>query len=347
MSKYEVFPFPPEEKIVTLSAYERSSIGIPIGVSILVGFVLVIVFGGVAAALFGAVSNNAGPIGCLLGPVGAIVLTAVGSVLLKQSSIKSEEAKRTQLANEQERNRVIQEAQFLTNNLNALYSSTISISNELPKVLNEASSWVQKAEYEYKSNAFAPYWDAIEQSAIWLGEFNNNTKRISSNATTYYQQLSGRRHTFPTFPVTKQSLPDAFSVVNEFQRVTRLGKTNFHFSNIWEHRSTREAIVQGFRTLNDAVENLGYSIDASIKELQESISSDMARLLEEQIATRSSNEAGLAAIVSGQQQIIQSGEKHHKQIAGKMDKQTDLQDDMARGKRPTEPSAKDWLSKDR
>lgn len=341
MAQYEVFPFPPEEKSVTLSAFERSKLGIPIALVIVIGGVLSLVFGGIGVSVSGS------GLMCLLGPIGAIILTAVASTFIKAESIKTEEAKQTQLANEQERNRVFQDAQFLTNNLNALHASTISISNELPNVLNEASRWVQKAEHEYNSNAFAPYWDAIEQSTFYLGDFNNKTNQISNNATTYYQKLSGRRHTFPAFPVTKLSIPDANSVVNEFQRVTRLGKTNFHFSNIWEHRSTRESIVQGFRTLSDAVDNLGYTIEASIQELQESISSDMARLLEEQIATRLSNEAGSAAIVSGQQQIIQSGEKHHKQIAGKMDKQTDLMDDIARGKRPTEPSAKDWLSKDR
>lgn len=60
------------------------------------------------------------------------------------------------------------------------------------------------------------------------------------------------------------------------------------YANIWEHRRTRKAIVEGFRTLNEAINNLGDTIDYSISNLQGSISSDTAKVVQEQIKNRES-----------------------------------------------------------
>lgn len=65
-----------------------------------------------------------------------------------------------------------------------------------------------------------------------------------------------------------------------------MGQTNFQFANIWEHRRTREVLIAGFRTLGEAINNLGATIEYSVSDLQRSISSDIANLVEEGIRTR-------------------------------------------------------------
>ena len=71
-------------------------------------------------------------------------------------------------------------------------------------------------------------------------------------------------------------------------RLMRLGETNFQFASILESRKTRKAIVAGFRSLHDAIDDLGYRIEDTLSDLKDSMSSDLANLVEEQIRTRES-----------------------------------------------------------
>jgi gas vesicle protein len=66
----------------------------------------------------------------------------------------------------------------------------------------------------------------------------------------------------------------------------RLGETNFQFASILESRKTRKAIVAGFRSLHDAIDDLGYRIEDTMSDLKDSVSSDLATIVEEQIRTR-------------------------------------------------------------
>jgi hypothetical protein len=121
-----------------------------------------------------------------------------------------------------------------------------------------------------------------------MSAFNAKANQLSSAAGKYYGGLNGRTHTFPSFPATSSNLPDPAPVLNDLRRVVRMGQTNFQFANIWEHRRTREVMIAGFHTLGEAVNNLGSVVENSLGSLQQSISSDMARLAQEQIKTRDS-----------------------------------------------------------
>jgi len=84
------------------------------------------------------------------------------------------------------------------------------------------------------------------------------------------------------------NLPNPSPVVNELRCVVRMEQTNFQFANTWEHGRTREVMIAGFRTLGEAVNNLGSTIESSLVGLQQSISSDVAGLVQEEIKTRDS-----------------------------------------------------------
>lgn len=222
---------------------------------------------------------------------GAVVATVAISVRL--SSISDLERKKAEnaktsiaYANTSDIRRVEGEAASLTSSLARTYETSQTLVAELPRHLKKASALLQQADTEYRDNAFAPFWDAVENAARQLAAFNDKAKQLTQNAAAYYRGLEGRRHTFPTFPIKNRTIPDATSVVNDLRRVVRMGQTNFQFANIWEHRRTREVLIAGFRTLGEAVNNLGATIEYSISDLQRSVSSDMAKLVEQEIMTR-------------------------------------------------------------
>lgn len=233
--------------------------------------------------------------GFLIGVVLAAILIASTYLVVKRRNLaklgpmKLEKTNQSiKAANKIEEQRVSNEAQSLSSDLAQVYTTSTKLAIELRHHLDEVAQLLKNAELEYQSNAYGPFWDAIETSAKHLSVFNEKTGRLSRYADKYYVTLTGRRHTFPIFPVKKQNIPDASAVVKEFRRIIRLGQTNFEFANIWEHRRTRDVLIAGFRTLGEAVNNLAVVIETSIYTLQESISSEVAKVVEEEIKTRES-----------------------------------------------------------
>ena len=100
---------------------------------------------------------------------------------------------------------------------------------------------LRTAESEYRASAFDPYWTAIEHAASHLAEGSRKTKELAASAETYYKKLAGQKHTFPAFPVHRESLPAAEPIATEFCRVVRLGQTNSNSQisgNIEEHEKS-------------------------------------------------------------------------------------------------------------
>jgi hypothetical protein len=161
----------------------------------------------------------------------------------------------------------------------------------LPGILALVSESVKQAEQEYRENAFAPYWDAVEQATRHLGSFNGDVQLLSQNTQKYYTTLNNRKHTFPSIRKMSGCIPDATPVLSELRRVVRMGQTNYQFAAIWEQRKTREVLIAGFRTLGEAIDNLGASVEKSISQLNVSLTSAMGALAEAQISTRDAIEA--------------------------------------------------------
>jgi hypothetical protein len=230
-----------------------------------------------------------------LGLVAGAVIVAVlhlsirGVKISEKERAKAQQAKQgVEYANKAEISRAEDEARRLTSDLLTTYESSAVVAPELPQHLSRAANWLQQAENEYRDSAFGPFWDAVENAAQQLAAFNGKANQVSKAADKYYGGLDGRTHTFPSFPANSGNLPNPTPVLNELRRVVRMGQTNFQFANIWEHRRTREVMIAGFRTLGEAVSNLGSTLESSLYGLEQSISSDVARSVQEQIKTRDS-----------------------------------------------------------
>lgn len=178
------------------------------------------------------------------------------------------------------------EAKGQTESTRYLLKSSLQLERELPILVEQIGKVLQKAEYEYKSNAYGPFWDAVEEAAKNLNQFNQNLNTLSSNVQYYTTVLKGKKHNFPACCVQKDDFLMPENILYNFQRIVRMGQTNFEFATIWEHRKTREILILGFKTLGEAVDNLSSAVYHSISELNQSISESISQLTEEQIKTR-------------------------------------------------------------
>lgn len=138
-----------------------------------------------------------------------------------------------------------------------LYESSKKLVAELRENLDQATNWLQHAESEFRENAFDPFWVAVENGAKNLAGYNSKARTLSENANQYHLKLKDREHTFPVFPIQGKTIPDASFAAREFRRIVRMGQTGPTFAIIEQHRRTREVLIAGFRTLGDAVNNLG------------------------------------------------------------------------------------------
>jgi len=250
-----------------------------------------VVFGATVAWGTSAGVGAAVPLGFVAAALVVTVLHLLirGSRISEKERVKAQQAKQSvESSNQAEISRAENEARYLTSDLMNTYESSAVVAAELHQHLSRAASWLQQAENEFGDNAFSPFWDAVENAAQQLAAFNDKANQVSRAADKYYLGLNGRTHTFPAFPASSGNLPNPSAAVNELRRVVRMGQTNFQFANIWEHRRTREVMIAGFRTLGEAVNNLGSVVERSLSGLEQSVSSDVARLVQEEIKTRDS-----------------------------------------------------------
>ena len=80
----------------------------------------------------------------------------------------------------------------------------------------------------------------------------------------------------PFYPVG--CVPNPSNIVNHFKSLVRQGQTDFQFATIWEQRKTRQAIVEGFKTLGEAIDQLSNSVEVSVRDLQMNLVSELNRL---------------------------------------------------------------------
>jgi gas vesicle protein len=186
----------------------------------------------------------------------------------------------------------INNANNLSNQLNNLLRISNALVQELPELLKKASGALERARYEFSDSAFSPYWDCIEKATKCLATFNNNIQDIQNNAKQYYQLLQGvkQKHSFPSFFPEQEVFPDAAPIIKELNTVVRPGLTNYQFANIWEQRKTQKILIRGFNTLGDSISNMALSISSSISQLHDTLSSNTAQMIDQQVMSAESFE---------------------------------------------------------
>jgi hypothetical protein len=176
----------------------------------------------------------------------------------------------------------LREAQGLSQKVGNLDKSYSEVLLSLSVYLGKANNFLREAATEYEEEAFAPFWDKIEMATMELTQFSRSVTKLAEVAREYDESLAGRTHNFSVLTGSGQEVPDPSATLHELARLVRLGQRSFQFATIWEHRRTREVLVEGFATLGDAVNNLEYSIHSSLADLKTTLSSGVDSMIQEQ-----------------------------------------------------------------
>lgn len=171
---------------------------------------------------------------------------------------------RSLTANADYRQESLREAESGTQNTKDYVASSLQEIKALRQNIHTTESLINQAQHEFRENAPSPFWDRIQDSIIQLSTCQENLKELSRYAEMYSSNLRGRQHNFPQFPVSTSLVPDLRSLSFELHRVICQGQTTDNFSMNFEIRRTREAIIAGFKSLGEALDNVGASVDRSM-----------------------------------------------------------------------------------
>jgi len=156
---------------------------------------------------------------------------------------------------------------------------------EIKKSKEIASDHLNIAEKEYSSNTFSMFWDAIEIVAQDLDELAFLVWALSVKIKRDYERETSELTNFPPF-FFLEAIPDTSDIINKYDKLVRQGFSNYQFASIWEARRTRETIIVGFKSLENAIHGVGNTLRDGFASLNRQLESNARnQILATQIQT--------------------------------------------------------------
>lgn len=196
------------------------------------------------------------------------VVASVASAGLIDSLRNAKAVKDAAVQNEALARRAIEEGEKVTALALWYYQEAPTKLDSLRSDVAAIDRCIAIARDEFRANAFAPFWDNLEFAFSHIEAFRKHLQELQYDAEGYNSTLRDRKHNFPKYPVPLESVPDLRGVVRELTATVRQGQTNYQFASIWEHRRTREVLIEGFKTFGEAVQHIGASVDQTLKDFE-------------------------------------------------------------------------------
>ena len=139
--------------------------------------------------------------------------------------------------------------------------------------LDMANHAIRVAEHEFSERAFGPFWDAVEASAVALGKYKQNLVSVKNSQARYkyHNELRGLNHNFPAWNEVVPLVPDPTKTAMHLRKMVRKGQTDFEFANIFEHRRTRQVLIEGYKQLGEALEGIEGSVLKKFEEVRRAL----------------------------------------------------------------------------
>ena len=203
----------------------------------------------------------------------------------QQRKIKREREERVRRREEErkqeEREKHRQEQEQIYQRMIELRENSLSAFELLPKYLEGAANYLDRAEHDFSDNALSPFWESIENAYIQLGNFNEKMHNIRIELSNYESLAKKYESSIPPFALSRNSikkLDKSYPIYKRANQLVRRAQKNPDFANIYEMRRTQKILIAGFSNLSEAINNMGREIEESINDLSESINLTYSRL---------------------------------------------------------------------
>ena len=186
-----------------------------------------------------------------------------------------------------------------------LGEQALGIFESMPKHLESAEKWLDRAEADFSEGALAPFWDSVEQAAKCVARFHEGLGQIREKSSHYAQLVPRYEDVPPQFPLAPQSverLGAGAATARRMRAIVRNAQRNFQFAMIYEQRKTNQILISGFTTLAQVMEGMASAVTASIRDLVGSVEG-MSSVLDD----------SMRAIHVRMDSIAESSKQHHRE----------------------------------
>lgn len=210
-----------------------------------------------------------------------------------QKEEQKEEEKRQRMAEiaeqerrhaEQERRRAeqirhikAQRARTLAEAEKAVYDAQFS-AVQLPLILAEAELALDRAENELAEELPSPFWEAIEDAALRLKDFDNQLHSIENNRIKHLRLAESLNGKAPEFTLGISLLPDTKNTNQRINILFRRAQKMRDFPIIYEQRRTNTILLEGFRSLGNAIVSLGVQLQSELIALGDKLDCRLSNL---------------------------------------------------------------------
>jgi len=151
-----------------------------------------------------------------------------------------------------------------------LGKKSIHLFESLPEYLSSAEDYLDQAEVDFADDAFAPFWDCIENAAKALAHFDEGVNDIKDNLSRYTELISQCEDAPPRFPLVRESVAKlgvGTGTAERMEAIVRTAQCKFQFATIYEQHKTNQILVAGFTSLAQALGEMTWQIKTSIGDL--------------------------------------------------------------------------------
>lgn len=148
----------------------------------------------------------------------------------------------------------------------------------LPRLANAAERATERAESEFRTRAYAPFWDAVEQAVLKLASLHEQSQRLLKHAERYDREASRLAPPTPKLDLNIETLPNAFHTTTRLRAVVRDAQKDFQFSAIYQQRQTNQLLAVGFKNVVEAVNGVSSRVGSSLKRLSCTVSLGFSEL---------------------------------------------------------------------
>lgn len=257
---------------------------------------IILVIGGGIIGWF--VGNTGG--GSLLGVIGLVVGGFVGLLIgikairsiedakrrkedaerrkWQEKSNKEEQLKQEELERERERKRKEEQLKWnAVNRIRALSNIARLVSDAqlsaaaLPLQMSEAELSLDLAEKEFSEGLYSPFWEAMESAAQHLNFFSQTLQIINDAQRQHALEAPPLAPDAVSFSLGVTVLPSPSATNQRMKALYRQAQKDPHFAQIYEQRRTNAILIEGFRSLGEALTYLGDRLESELRSLGDTI----------------------------------------------------------------------------
>lgn len=153
---------------------------------------------------------------------------------------------------------------------------------KLPLLMSEAELSLDLAEREFSEGFYSPFWEAMESAVYHLSLFDKTLQNIDAFQKQhtilidecqrqYSQAPSLAPEDIVSFSLGITVFPSPSVTSERMKALYRQAQKDPHFAQIYEQRRTNAILIEGFRSLGDALTHLGDRLESELRSLGDTI----------------------------------------------------------------------------